>query len=200
MGLDGRIGPKFLHAGAGYGGSCLPKDTQALAHLARSMGEEYQLEVVEAAIRANAKQQSRMIAKIERAAGPLEGKTVAVLGLSFKPNTDDLRESVAVPVIQALRKKGAVIRAYDPAAMEAARPLLPDVVFCNDAYDAAQGADALVLVTEWNPFRNLDLERVRKALRRPLLIDLRNVYDPEKVRALGFEYVGVGRGKARKTA
>ncbi len=194
MGLDRRIGSKFLHPGPGFGGSCFPKDTQALARLARSKGEGIQLEVVEAAIRANAKQQTRMVEKITEAVGRLEGKTLAILGLSFKPNTDDIRESVSVNIIQLLLKEGASFRAYDPAAMGPARKVLPEVTYCENAYSAAEGADALILMTEWNQFRNLDLDRVRRSLKSPVFIDLRNVYQPHRMKGLGFHYVGVGRG------
>ena len=194
MGLDGRIGSKFLHPGPGYGGSCLPKDTHALVQMAHSKGEEFELEVVKAAIRANEKQQLRMIDKIEKEMGSVRGRTLAVLGLSFKPNTDDIRESVTVKIIQDLQKKGAAIRAYDPAAMEMAKKMIPEIHCCKDAYDAAQGAAGLILMTEWNQFRNLDLERIMKCLDAPVFIDLRNVYDPGRMKNLGFQYVGVGRG------
>jgi UDPglucose 6-dehydrogenase len=194
MGLDGRIGSKFLHAGPGYGGSCLPKDTNALVRLARSHGEGHRLEVVEAAIRANDKQQVRMIEKITEAVGSVEGKTIGMLGLAFKPNTDDLRDAVSIRIIEDLQKRGARFRAYDPAAMESAKKLLPKVVYCEDPYQTAEGADGLVLVTEWNQFRNLDLDRVRKALRQPVFIDLRNVYEPARMKESGFRFVCVGRG------
>lgn len=194
MGLDGRIGPKFLHPGPGYGGSCLPKDTQALVRLAKSEGDGYELEVVEAAIRANAKQQAMMVEKIIQAVGSLEGKTLGVFGLAFKPNTDDIREAVSIKIIQALEKKGARVRAYDPAAMDSARQVMPDVIYCQDVYEVAEGSDALIMMTEWNQFRNLDLERIREALRKPIFIDLRNVYEPRRMKELGFQYIGVGRG------
>jgi UDPglucose 6-dehydrogenase len=194
MGLDRRIGPKFLHPGPGYGGSCFPKDTQALARVARSKGEEYALEIVEAAIRANSKQQARMVDKILRLLGPVNGKVLAFLGLAFKPNTDDIRDSVPVGMIRSLLKEGAGIRAYDPAAMESARKAVPEPMYCSDAYEAIDGADALILATEWNQFRNLDMERIKARLKSPVFIDLRNVYEPRRMRELGFRYVGVGRG------
>ena len=200
MGLDGRIGSKFLHAGAGYGGSCLPKDTQALVQLAKSKGDGYELEVVEAAIRANTKQQAMMVEKIAQAIGSLEGKTVGVLGLAFKPNTDDIRDSASVKIVQAIQKRGARVRAYDPVAMDSARKLMPEIIYCEDVYETAKGSDALILITEWNQFRNLDLERIRKALRSPVFIDLRNVYEPQRMKDLGFHYVGVGRGSSRSKA
>lgn len=194
MGLDNRIGSKFLHPGPGYGGSCFPKDTLAIAQVARSKGPGLQLEVVEATIRANAKQKDKMVEKIKKAVGPLEGKTLGVLGLSFKPNTDDIREAVTIKIIQDLMKEGARVRAYDPAAMEAAKKAIPEVQYCGDAYEAVEQADALILMTEWNQFRNLELERIKKALRQPVFIDLRNVYDPDRMTELGFHYTGVGRG------
>jgi UDPglucose 6-dehydrogenase len=194
MGLDGRIGSKFLHPGAGYGGSCFPKDTKALVQLARSHGDEHELEVIEAAIRANEKQQSRMVEKVAQTVGILQGKTLGVLGLAFKPNTDDMRDAVSVKIIQGLQKRGAHIRAFDPVAMDSAKKLLPDVTYCDDAYHTAEGADALILITEWNQFRQLDLERIRSALKKPIFIDLRNVYDPQRMKGLGFHYMGVGRG------
>jgi len=192
MGLDGRIGPKFLHPGPGYGGSCLPKDTMALTQIAKENGCE--LELLSAVIRVNTKQRSVMVEKIQQALGRLEGKTLGVLGLAFKPNTDDTRESPAIEIIQALMKSGAKIRTYDPAAMAEARKILKDVTYCNDAYDAVRDADAAVLLTEWNEFRNLDLDRLRQSLRQPIFIDLRNVYDAQRMNRAGFRYIGVGRG------
>ena len=196
MGLDRRIGPKFLHAGPGYGGSCFPKDTKALTEIAHRAGMSF--EIVETVVRVNEKIKQRMIEKIRTACGgSVAGLVVTLLGLSFKPETDDMRESAAIPIAAALAADGASIRAFDPAAMANARELLPPgVIYCDDAYDAAAGADCLVLVTEWNQFRSLDLGRLKAALRRPLLVDLRNVYEPEKMREAGFEYVGVGRAAA----
>jgi len=192
MGLDRRIGPKFLHPGPGFGGSCFPKDTAAAADLARQNGDC--LEIIEATIRANARTKARMIERIAQGVGPLAGKTAAVLGLSFKPETDDIRESPAIAVIQDLRKAGVSVRACDPAAVENARALLPDVVFARDAYDCAEGADFLVLATEWNEFRALNLEELGRRLKSRVMIDLRNVYDPKELRAAGWKYTGVGRG------
>ena len=193
IGLDRRIGGKFLHPGPGFGGSCFPKDTSSAAHFARQVGE--QLEVVEAVIRVNERQRDRMVAKIREAVGgELRDRTVAVLGLSFKPETDDVRDAPALHIIRALHEGDATIRAYDPVAMNNAARELPDaVVLCKNAYEACEDADALVIVTEWNQFRMLDLPRVRQLLRRPVLVDLRNVYEPEPARAAGFEYTCVGR-------
>jgi UDPglucose 6-dehydrogenase len=192
IGLDGRIGPKFLHAGPGFGGSCFPKDTRSAAHFARREGEA--LEVVEAVIRVNERQRERMVEKIERAlGGDLAGKTVAVLGLSFKPETDDMRDAPSVDIIRGLEARGASVRAFDPVAMTNASPLLPDTTLCKDSYEACENADGVVLITEWNQFRMLDLERVRRALREPVLVDLRNVYDPAPMDRAGFRYVSVGR-------
>lgn len=192
MGLDGRIGPKFLHPGPGYGGSCLPKDTMALIQIAKQTG--YDLELLSAVIRVNTKQKSMMVEKIQQALGRLEGKTLGVLGLAFKPNTDDIRDSPAIDIIQDLLKSGSKIRAYDPAAMSEARKILKEVTYCNDAYDTVRDADAAVLLTEWNEFRNLDLDRLRESLRQPIFIDLRNVYDEQRMNQAGFRYIGVGRG------
>ncbi|HEY5593989.1 MAG TPA: UDP binding domain-containing protein, partial [Nitrospiria bacterium] len=173
-------------------GSCLPKDTMALTQIAKENGCE--LELLSAVIRVNTKQRSVMVEKIQQALGRLEGKTLAVLGLAFKPNTDDIRDSPAIEIIQALMKSGAKIRTYDPAAMAEARKILKDVTYCNDAYDAVRDADAAVLLTEWNEFRNLDLDRLRQSLRQPIFIDLRNVYDAQRMNRAGFRYIGVGRG------
>jgi UDPglucose 6-dehydrogenase len=193
MGLDGRIGPKFLHPGPGYGGSCFPKDTQALAEIARDAGRPF--EIVETVIEVNERAKRRAVEKVMAALdGDASGKTVAVLGLSFKPETDDMRESTSIPLVQRLVADGARVRAFDPVAIENAKRLLPsDVVYCDSSYDAAEGADALVIVTEWNQFRSLDLDRIGQLLRRPIVVDLRNVYQPERMRAQGFTYVGVGR-------
>jgi UDPglucose 6-dehydrogenase len=192
IGLDRRIGPKFLHAGPGFGGSCFPKDTRSLAAFARELGEA--CEVVEAAVRVNERQRQRMVEKIvDVLDGDAGGKTVAVLGLSFKPETDDMRDAPSIDIIGALLERGAVIRAYDPKAMPAAAELLPALVTCQDAYAACSGAEALVIITEWNQFRMLDLNRVKSHLKRPVIVDLRNIYDPEPMRDAGFVYVSVGR-------
>jgi UDPglucose 6-dehydrogenase len=197
MGLDQRIGPKFLHPGPGFGGSCFPKDTRALARLGRSHDRPVRL--VETVIEVNETQRARMVVKILGAleldaSASLEGITLGILGLAFKPDTDDVRDSPAVGIIGELRRRGARIHAYDPAAMDPARLVLPDVVYRPDAYSVAEDADAVVLMTEWNQFRNLDLSRMKSLMRRPILVDLRNVYEPERVKALGLTYQGVGRG------
>ncbi len=191
MGLDNRIGRKFLHPGPGFGGSCFPKDTRAVVRMAAESGVPAR--IVEAVIEVNENQIGRMVDKIARATGGLRGRTIACLGLSFKPNTSDTRESPAIRVIEGLLRGGAAVRAYDPAAMPEARPLLPDIVYAEDPYDAARGSDALVIATEWNQFRSLDWERMKRALASPTVVDLRNVYEPEALRALGFSYSGVGR-------
>lgn len=191
MGLDQRIGSKFLHAGPGFGGSCFPKDLTALIQMGEGAG--IPMEIANATARVNERQRLLMIEKIQRALGGFAGKIVAMIGLSFKPNTSDLRESPALAIAERLLKEGCAIRAYDPAALEEATALLPGLIPCADAYDAAQGADALILVTEWNQFRNLDLMQIKEALHQPLFIDLRNVYEPEKMSALGFSYISVGR-------
>ena len=191
MGLDGRIGRKFLHPGPGFGGSCFPKDTASLAHFSRQFGVRQS--VVEAVCGANARQRDLMVAKIERMLDGVEGRTIALLGLSFKPNTDDVRESPGLDVARALQDRGAAMRVFDPQAMENARRVLKDAVFCRDPYEAAEGSHALVLATEWNEFRKLDLDRIREALREPVVVDLRNIYEPDEMRRQGFRYAGVGR-------
>jgi UDPglucose 6-dehydrogenase len=197
MGMDRRIGSKFLHAGPGYGGSCLPKDTLALSSFARAAGVP--TSIVEATIAANAQQMKRMVEIIVRAIGAPRGKRVGVLGLAFKPNTDDLREAPALAIIAGLKRRGVRVRAFDPVAMPHVRrlPGFRGVEFADDAYEAARGADAVVIVTEWNEFRNMNLARLKRLMRRPMLCDLRNIYDPEEVEAAGLKYVGVGRGRAR---
>jgi UDPglucose 6-dehydrogenase len=193
MGLDGRIGPKFLHPGPGYGGSCFPKDTKAITDIGRQAGCPF--EIVETVVKVNDRIKLRMVEKIRAACGgSVEGLTIGVLGLAFKPETDDMRDAAAIPILHGLVKEGARIRAYDPAAMENAKEMLPaSVVYCSEAYDVAQGCDCLLILTEWNQFRSLDLERLRSVLRRPLVVDLRNVYEPGKMREAGFEYESVGR-------
>jgi UDPglucose 6-dehydrogenase len=192
MGLDKRIGPKFLHPGPGYGGSCFPKDTRAVLEFAREQGVG--LKIVQSVIDVNNDRVPRMMEKIRQATGGVKGKTIALLGLSFKPNTDDLRESPAISILDGLLAEGARVRAYDPVAIDAARATeRSGVKYCSDEYEAAEGADALVVATEWNQFRGLDPERLAKLLSGPVVIDLRNVYDPEKVRAAGLRYHGVGR-------
>ncbi|MGH9443574.1 MAG: UDP-glucose dehydrogenase family protein [Thermoanaerobaculia bacterium] len=192
MGLDRRIGPKFLHPGPGFGGSCFPKDTQAVADLAKKHG--YRFEIIEAAIAANDATKARMIDKIEKAANGVGGKTIGILGISFKPETDDIRESAALTIIADLRKRGAAVRAFDPAAIENAKKVLGHIEYAEDAYDCARGCDALVIATEWNEFRALNFGALAAAMKAKILVDLRNVYDPSEIRALGWTYEGVGRG------
>jgi len=193
IGLDGRIGRKFLHPGPGFGGSCFPKDTLALSRTATEYGAPAR--IIETVIEVNEARKRRMADKIVAACGgSVAGKTIGVLGLTFKPNTDDMRESPSLTIVPALQAAGATIRAFDPAGMAEAKRLLDDVVWCEDAYDAAMGADALVIITEWNAFRALDLARVKSIMSAPLLIDLRNVYEPDDVARAGFAYFCVGRG------
>lgn len=192
MGLDGRIGPKFLHAGIGFGGSCLPKDTKALVKIAEERGVP--LRIVNAAIEANENQKERLTRKIiETFNGKIEDKTIGILGLSFKPNTDDIRESPALFIINRLLKEKVKIKAYDPAAIENTKSVFPQIIYCSDAYSVAKEADGIVIVTEWNQFRNLDLNKIKKIMRDKFFFDFRNIYEPEKVRQLGFKYFSVGR-------
>ena len=191
MGLDNRIGRKFLHPGPGFGGSCFPKDTRAVASMAARAGVPAL--IVEAVIAANEYQAGRMVEKITRAVGGLSGKTIGCLGLAFKPNTSDTRDSPALRIILELVRAGARVRAFDPVAMPEARQVLPGIDYAEDAYDTATGCDALVIATEWNQFRSLDWERIKKALKSPVVVDLRNVYEPGQMRDLGMRYVGVGR-------
>jgi UDPglucose 6-dehydrogenase len=191
IGMDRRIGSKFLHPGPGFGGSCFPKDTQALASVAREFGRDSL--IVDAVIEVNRRQRRAMLPKIEKLVGGLEGKTIAVLGLAFKPETNDMRESPAIEIIQGLLDSGATVRAYDPVAMLEAAEILPGVSYSDDEYSAVTNADALVFVTEWNQFRALDMARIRDLMRTPRIADLRNIYEPADMRELGFEYVGVGR-------
>ena len=192
IGLDNRIGSKFLHAGPGFGGSCFPKDTVAL--LKTGLDHQAPLRIIEAVVAVNDARKRAMARKVSAALdGELRGKTVAVLGLTFKPNTDDMRESPSIPLITALQDMGAKVRAYDPTGMEQAKPLVANVAFCKDAYACAEGASALVIVTEWEQFRALDFARLKKVMERPVLVDLRNVYRPEEVARHGFVYESVGR-------
>ena len=191
MGMDNRIGRKFLHPGPGYGGSCFPKDTRALTTVADQFGVETR--IVDAVIEANERQRDAMIPKIESLVGDLKGKKIGVLGLSFKPETDDMRESPAIEIIHTLIERGATVRAFDPVAMEEAKHFLNGLDYANDEYDAIDGADALVIITEWNQFRALDMEKVKRLLKSPKIADLRNIYEPADMRELGFDYVGVGR-------
>ena len=194
MGLDGRIGRKFLHPGPGYGGSCFPKDTLALVRTGQEYGAPSR--IVESVIEVNAAQRGRMVAKIRDALGGNEaGKMIAVLGLTFKPETDDMRDAPALAILPPLVERGARIRATDPRGVPEARALLPDAVeYVEDAYEAIDGADAVVLLTEWNVYRGLDLDRVRRRMRGRTFVDLRNVYESDQMRSLGFEYTCVGRG------
>ena len=191
IGMDRRIGSKFLHPGPGFGGSCFPKDTRALASVARQFGSESM--IVDAVIEVNRRQRLAMVPKIEKLVGDLQGKTIAILGLAFKPETDDMREAQAIDIVQGSSERGAVVRAYDPVAMSEAAKVLTQVSYADDEYEAVTDADALVFVTEWNQFRALDMSRIRDLMRSPRIADLRNIYDPADMRELGFEYVGVGR-------
>ncbi len=192
MGLDKRIGSKFLHPGPGYGGSCFPKDTLAMATYGRDQGAR--MRIVEAVIEVNQVQRDRMVEKIRAAlGGSISGKTVALLGLSFKPNTNDIRESPAIAIARRILADGGKLKAFDPVSMEDARKELPGIEYCRDAYDAAAGADALVFLTEWNQFRLLEMGRIKELMKKPVLLDLRNIYEPDQLRDLGFQYSGVGR-------
>jgi UDPglucose 6-dehydrogenase len=192
IGLDQRIGRLFLHPGPGYGGSCFPKDVKSLMHFAGEAGVE--LELAPAVDRVNTQQRYRMVEKIVKAlGGEVAGKTIGLLGLSFKPNTDDMRESPALTIIPALQERGAKIKAYDPVSIPMAQQYLQDVEYCQDAYATCAGSDAMVLATEWNQFRALDLERIRSLLHQPVVVDLRNVYEPATMKRLGFRYAAVGR-------
>jgi UDPglucose 6-dehydrogenase len=190
IGLDGRIGKKFLNAGPGYGGSCFPKDTLALVRTAQELGAPSR--IIEAVVAVNDARKSNMARKIEAAFGGVRGKTIAVLGLTFKPNTDDMRDAPSLVIVPALQSEGATVRAYDPEGMKEARKHL-DVQYCADAYEALQGADGVVILTEWNEFRALDLPKVKAALKQPLMVDLRNIYRPDLMAQAGFTYVSVGR-------
>ncbi|MGZ5923940.1 MAG: UDP-glucose dehydrogenase family protein [Rhizomicrobium sp.] len=191
IGLDGRIGSKFLHAGPGFGGSCFPKDTLALRKTAQDLGAP--TKIVEAVVAVNDARKIAMAEKIERAFGGVKGKTIAVLGLTFKPNTDDMRDAPSLVIVPYLQEKGATIRAFDPEGAKEARKLL-NIELCNDAFDALDGSDGVVILTEWNEFRALDTDRMKSLLKQPLMIDLRNIYRPAHMAAAGFTYVSVGRG------
>src|SRR5712691_7382013 len=191
IGMDRRIGAKFLHPGPGFGGSCFPKDARALLSIAKQFSCETR--IVDAVIEVNQLQRQSMVPKIERLAGGLEGKRVAVLGLAFKPETDDIREAPALDIIRGLLERGATVSAYDPVAKPAVERLLPQIEYAADEYAASSGAEVLVFVTEWNQFRALDMERIRGLMKTPRIADLRNIYEPADMRELGFEYVGVGR-------
>jgi UDPglucose 6-dehydrogenase len=192
IGLDGRIGSKFLHAGPGYGGSCFPKDTLALVNTARDAGSP--LKIIETVVDINNKRKIGMADRVVAACdGSLKGKTVAILGVTFKPNTDDMRDSPSLDILPVLQKAGASIRAYDPEGMDEACEMFEDIQWCGDSYEAMQGADVLVIITEWNAFRGLDFERVKSLLKNPILVDLRNIYNPDDMAAIGIDYHCLGR-------
>jgi UDPglucose 6-dehydrogenase len=192
MGLDPRIGSAFLAAGLGYGGSCFPKDTDSLVHTAATLG--YDFAILKAVVEVNRERAAHFVDAIVKALAPLDGRVIAVLGLAFKPNTDDMREAKSVEVVEWLLELGATVRVYDPVAMDHARKTLPaSVIYCESPYEAAGGADAVALVTEWNEFKFLNLERLRGVMRRPVVFDGRNVWEPERMRRLGFEYHSIGR-------
>ncbi|MBV9862303.1 MAG: UDP-glucose/GDP-mannose dehydrogenase family protein [Alphaproteobacteria bacterium] len=199
IGLDGRIGRKFLHAGPGFGGSCFPKDCRALVRTAEEARTP--LSIVDTVVRVNDARKRRMAERIAASCGgDLAGRTLAVLGLTFKPNTDDMRESPSLAILPPLQQAGATIRAFDPGGLDEARKVLPDLVYCGDAYETIEGADALVLLTEWNEFRALDLGRVKRLLRTPLVIDLRNIYNPQDMAEAGLRYVSIGRANGRDSS
>jgi UDPglucose 6-dehydrogenase len=191
MGMDRRIGGKFLHPGPGFGGSCFPKDTRALASVARQF--DCDSLIVNAVIEVNQRQRDAMVPKIQQLVGELKGKRLAVLGLAFKPETDDMREAPSIDIVRGLLERGASVHAYDPVAMAEAAKVLPEIQYEEDEYGAVKDADALVFITEWNQFRALDMRRIRDLMKHPRIADLRNLYDPKDLRDLGFEYVGVGR-------
>jgi UDPglucose 6-dehydrogenase len=195
MGLDSRIGPKFLHPGPGFGGSCFPKDSRALGQIARDHGLRFR--IMDSVLEVNEATKLRMLDKIRETLGELRGKTIAVLGLSFKPDTDDIRESPALTILEGLQEDGAEVRAFDPASNDACRELLPEITYVESPYEAIEGADATVIVTEWNLFRALALNRMKSLMKSPVVIDLRNIYEPEKMAAEGFTYVSLGRPEGR---
>ncbi len=192
IGLDGRIGSKFLHPGPGFGGSCFPKDTVAFSNTAKE--HVCQLRIVDAAVEVNQQRIDVMMRKIKDIMGDVKGKTIAILGITFKPNTDDIRESPCLKIIEKFQEQEAKIRIYDPSGMDNARNVLNKVVFCQDEYECASGSNAIVVITEWNQFRNLDLIKIKELLEDPIFIDLRNIYEPKIMKKLGFKYVAVGRG------
>jgi len=199
IGLDGRIGSKFLHAGPGYGGSCFPKDTEALVRSARDVGAP--ISIVEQVIEVNTNRKQAMALRIIDACGDdVSGKTVAVLGLTFKPNTDDMRDSPSLEIVPRLIEAGATVRVFDPVGMDEAKAIMDGPVWCSDAYDAMDGADVVAIVTEWNEFRALDLQRAKELLNRPVMVDLRNIYRPEEMRESGFDYISIGRAAVAATS
>jgi UDPglucose 6-dehydrogenase len=190
--MDNRIGSKFLHPGPGFGGSCFPKDTVAI--MKTSHDYDSPLRIIETVVAVNEQRKRGMAKKVIVACGgSVRDKSIAVLGLSFKPNTDDMRDAPSIALVTALEDSGAKVRAYDPAAMGQAKPLMPNVTFCDDAYACAEGAEALVIVTEWDAFRALDLDRLKQVMAAPVMVDLRNVYRPEELRRRGFKYASIGR-------
>jgi len=191
IGMDRRIGGKFLHPGPGFGGSCFPKDIRALSMIGRQYSSPTR--IVDSVIDVNYQQRLSMVPKIENLAGGLSGKRVAVLGLAFKPETDDMRDAPSIEIIRGLVARGAIVSAYDPVAVEEARKILPEIEYAGDEYEAATGADVIVFMTEWNQFRALDMERIRGSMKVPRIADLRNIYEPADMREMGFQYVGVGR-------
>jgi len=191
MGLDRRIGPKFLHAGPGYGGSCFPKDTSSLVDVAKKAG--YQMKLIPAVMEVNARQHQIAFEKIRDRIGDLRGIAIGILGLSFKPNTDDMRDAPSIPILKRLTAEGARVKAFDPAAMDNAKKIMPDIEYCRDAYDTAKEVDALVFMTEWNQFRKLNLSRIKKQMKGKLIVDLRNIYERNQIEENGFDYIAMGR-------
>ena len=191
MGLDQRIGSKFLHAGVGYGGSCFPKDTEALLKIGETFG--YEVQIVDAAIRVNEGRSQLAVAKLEKLIGDVRGKTIGLLGLAFKPNTDDVREAPALKIAKILHEKGAEVRGFDPVAMERVQVADPKITLCSSAWEALEGSDAMMLTTEWNEFRTMDLERIKSVLKQPIIVDCRNVYEPSKLTELGFQHASFRR-------
>lgn len=191
IGLDKRIGMDFLRAGIGYGGSCFPKDVSAFINISERLG--YDFKILKSVAYVNAEQQKIVVRKLKNNIGSLANKVIGLLGLSFKPNTDDIREAPSLSVIKQLKEEGAQVRVYDPVAMEKARQVINGVIFCNDSYEIALGADALVIITEWSEFKYLDIPRIRESMNNPLIIDGRNIYDPSRMKELGFVYYGIGR-------
>lgn len=191
MGMDKRIGKQFLNAGLGYGGFCLPKDAEAFIRIAEKLGYDFTL--LKAVHEINNQQKKHFVKKIEKALRVVNNKTIGVLGLAFKPNTDDMRFAPSIEIVQSLQREGAKIKAYDPEAMEKAKHILKDIIYCNNPYDAAKDADALVILTEWSEFKELDLEKIKKSMKHSLIIDGRNIYNPENMKKLGFKYISIGR-------
>jgi UDPglucose 6-dehydrogenase len=191
MGYDQRIGKEFLQAGLGYGGSCFPKDTLSLIHTAEKFGENFQL--LKDVVSINSERVPRFVARITERLNPLKGKVIGILGLAFKPNTDDLRDAKSLEIIDTLLKEGAVIKAYDPVAMDNTKQVFPDLTYCKNAYEVATDAEALIIVTDWNEFKLLNLERLKSIMQQPIIFDGRNIYDPKWIRKMGFEYYSIGR-------